>query len=147
MISNVTRGEKKFKQQETPFFLEPALHPKAVLETRLSGIRWVESWGQMLLGGSWAVKEGGQRLVGAADKASWAADHRVGGGASGGNTIQVPYGHCTGQNRFTEWKKIPFQIFSYPSDIIKEEASVGTSLSLWPPDTLLELKFDNGVLT
>lgn len=105
MISNVTRGEKKFKQQETPFFLEPALHPKAVLETRLSGIRWVESWGQMLLGGSWAVKEGGQRLVGAADKASWAADHRVGGGASGGNTIQVPYGHCAGQNRFTEWKK------------------------------------------
>lgn len=29
-----------------------------------------------------------------------------------------------------EKKKIPFQIFSYPSDIIKEEASVGTSLSL-----------------
>lgn len=29
-----------------------------------------------------------------------------------------------------EKKKISFQIFSYPSDIIKEEASVGTSLSL-----------------
>ena len=47
-----------------------------MFRNKVSGIRWVGRKVQILLGGRREVKKGVQRLTWAADKASWAVDHK-----------------------------------------------------------------------